>query len=124
MTAHILPFPGIACAYYRQGRCLKEEIRNPGLHVTYRCGILQKTSRALDAFLDRAEAFSLSEKEAAHMWQQREGRLLLAPCPLRNAPPGPPYECSHFQDDLCTLLLPLCAGVCQAFMPAAPSPLS
>lgn len=117
MPAHVIPFPGIACACYRQGRCLKEEIRNPGLHLTYHCGILQKNIIAWDAFLDRAEAFSLSEEEAARIWRQRETQLLSAPCPLKSAPSCHPRDCPYYQEDICALLLPPCPGVCPAFVP-------
>ena len=74
-----------------------------------------------DDFLDRAEAFDLSEAVAARIWSGRKhGRAGKdANCLCREAPvPSEPEavaECRYRFHNACLLAMPLCGGRCERF---------
>ena len=117
--------PGHACAFYIQGVCFYQEAARPGCNPAYRCVRLSQLLDRWDDFLDRAEAFGLSEETAARIWSARmEGFVLRCkdcPCAARfpaaaGAPPadaeGAVLGCPHLRQGACLLTMPGCEGVC------------
>ena len=118
MAARISRLPGRACRYYRSGRCLYEEHRNPGLDESYRCAVLLRLGRAFDDFTLRAENLGMTEEQAGLAWKARFPEALAREGSCRMRPPGDTTsfpDCANATGDLCLLALPLCAGVCPRF---------
>lgn len=125
----LLP-PGNACAFYVAGVCFYPEAVNPGYDPAYRCRRLLRLTERWDDFIDRAEAFGLSEEMAGRIWNAREHGQLYSRkrCPaawplVSSEPPAllPPDEegealgCAHLWQGTCLLTLPRCEGVCMRY---------
>lgn len=108
--------------YYSQGACLYAEALNPGFDETLRCVRLVKLMEDWDVFLDRAEAFHLSEETAMRIWNGRQHAALesRALCPFTEpgfAGPdgGDELDCRHLFQGACQLVMPRCGGPCDRF---------
>ena len=114
MPAILNHLPAAACAHFATGRCLYEERLNPGLHLAWRCVVWREWEADYDAFLHRAEAFSLEDEEAGRLWARRQARLLAAARSCPDFVPGGegPVGCTAGRDLLCLGKLPACAGRC------------
>ncbi|MBG0775864.1 MAG: hypothetical protein H0S85_05445 [Desulfovibrionaceae bacterium] len=148
MAATVISMPGVHCAHYARGRCLREERSNPGLDESLRCTVLAGWVEALDSFVNQADRFGLDEDTAVAIWQRRlEDLLRRGPqcpnfvcgpyCDWPGAPCAPgdedadaagaddqtqvAFACAHSLNELCLLSLPRCAGVCAHFRPAPPA---
>lgn len=118
MPARVNSLPGEGCRHYRRGRCLIEEQRNPGLAAGNRCRILERLGRAFDDFLTRAENLSLSEDQAARLWEARFPAALAREGDCRDYLPGDTQsfpDCRHADGDLCLLAFPVCSGRCARY---------
>ena len=108
------------CRYFRRGVCLYAERRNPGRDESLHCAVISGLVRDWDAFLDRAEAFRLDEKDASAIWNRLAEKKLSAPalCPKQQDLTRPCdlvgdfVSCSYLEDGLCLLLFPRCAQRC------------
>ena len=118
-TGKITPFPGTGCLFYRQNHCLYEEIINPGFYTARQCRLLKNLQDAFDAFVERAERFSLDARTAGTIWERRS-RGLFTPfacaqyredCDLEHG------ECVFLHANACVLLFPPCLGICTHFHP-------
>lgn len=114
--------PAPACRHYRLGACLLAERRNPGLDRNQACLRLDRLMSDFDAFLDRAEAFGLSERDAARIWDGRRHKALEAPrlCPHPNPggigqSPGGGLDCLYLFRLACLLRMARCTGRCEFF---------
>lgn len=120
--------PGHACLFYIQGVCVYPEAANLGRDPAWRCARLAQLLERWDDFLDRAEAFGLSEETAARIWSARMNGFVLrrreCPSPARfpaadGAPPvdaeGAVLGCPHLWRGACLLALPGCEGVCDQY---------
>ena len=119
--------PGHACAFYIQGLCLYPEAARPGFDSAYRCVRLAQVLDGWDDFLDRAEAFGLSEETAARIWSARMDGFVLrrkdCPSPARFPAvagasvdaEGAVLGCPHLWQGACLLALPGCEGVCARY---------
>lgn len=115
------PFPAYRCRFYSYGVCLHEELVNPDLREEYRCRRLAVLVRDWDEFINRADAFGLSEEEAARIWEERFHRNLDsdAACPHMR----PDFreggdvllDCRSLYRNACLLLMPSCQGRCEHF---------
>ena len=112
MSREAFPAPG--CVFSRHGFCLREEEENPGYHTGYACRRLAAFVRQWDDFLDRAEAFHLSERTAAAIWNARRHVLQAPPswCPPENATREPQelVRCCYFHHGACAATMPRCVG--------------
>lgn len=125
MLSKVTPMPGTRCVHYKQGRCLLEERRNPGLHVSWQCVVLAQWESAYDHFLNQAEAFQLEIALATRIWARRLGGMLHQPGQCEEYHPrqdeaGEEQDddvlaCAHAWTGLCLLRLPLCQGICKDF---------
>jgi len=114
----LVRFPAVGCRFFHSGRCLFEELLNPGLHTEWRCLVLARWESVYDEFIDRAENFGLSESELGALWHKRFERLAdeAVPCEDLRAGDGESMpECRYLQEDICLLRLPVCAGQCERF---------
>ena len=114
----VVRFPAVGCRSFQQGRCLYEELLNPGLQKSWRCLVLARWEAVYDDFLDRAENFGLTEVELGVLWSKRFERLAeeSVPCPDVCAGDGESMpECLHLLADICLLRLPECTGQCERF---------
>lgn len=102
------------------GFCLWDEMHNPG-HAEHRlCIRLTALSGEWDDFLDRAEAFRLTEQEASRIWERRKHPALTEPgvCPVPAVADGgehagaPLLDCPYLFHTACLLVMPDCPGVC------------
>ncbi len=90
---------------------------NPGFSPGFRCLREQALCLDFDAFLDRAEAFGLTEKEAARIWNARNHRRALRACPHNRLEElsGAGLDCVWLLEGACLLSMPRCEGVCPHF---------
>lgn len=117
--------PGADCRHFVSGRCLREERLNPGLDREARCQVLLRLGEAFDRFLDRAEAFSLSEEQAGRAWEARFPEISRRHSDCRDCPPGGTDafpDCPRLMGDLCLGRLPECEGRCRYFVRAVATP--
>lgn len=126
-----MTLPARSCRFYVRRVCFHAEAVNPGFNPRYQCARLVRLFSAWDDFLDRAEAFGLSEKLAADIWNGRE-KSLSSSCPSlpagRNHVPSfagqsggadmfcdartEPFSCSMFCRGACLRAMPLCLARC------------
>ncbi|NJB66642.1 hypothetical protein GGQ74_000282 [Desulfobaculum xiamenense] len=115
---NIRRLPGDRCMYFRMGRCLYEEMANPGYHERFRCSMLSNLENAYDDFLDRAEAFNLDEELAGRIWQTFLERFVRTGIDCPDYVPGE-WEgvagCALALGFLCLKALPECEGQCSRF---------
>ena len=121
---------GRNCRYYLRGACVYREARNPGHEPAFGCRRLAALGREWDSFLDSAEAFRLSEKEAARIWDARRHPALTDPrlCPVPSVDGGRPepdgnvpiLDCPHLLVTACLLAMPGCPGVCSLYRAREP----
>ena len=72
------------CRHRHGACCLWAEHRNPGLRPEFHCARLERLMEDLDAFLDRAEVFGLSDAQAERLYRaRREKPLSRSDCPLQ-----------------------------------------
>lgn len=117
--------PAYSCRFCILGTCCYEEMRNPGLHAELACPRLTELMREWDGFLDRAEAFSLSEEQAAAIWERRRHACLTSAqfCPLAprlpteaaTVPNGAEHGCGRLYGNACLLAMPPCPGPCARY---------
>ena len=111
------------------GNCAYEEMIRPGLSSVSLCARLLGLMRSWDDFIDRADAFGLSEETAARLWDAREhgeitSSALCPPVPSWvAAQKGAEQEsedseaksllsCHYLWGGICLLALPRCGGAC------------
>lgn len=127
----VLLLPGRACSFYILGSCFYPEAARPGYDPAYRCGPLLRLMERWDDFLDRAEAFGLSEGTAGRIWSARASAFLYSrkDCPSVRRTPLPPEKnsalpadeegeilgCPHLRQGACLLTLPRCEGICMHY---------
>ena len=120
--------PGHGCLYYIQGVCFYPEAAGPGYDSAYRCGRLLQLMERWDDFLDRAEAFGLSEETAGRIWNARASADLYSRrhCPSVGSASvpangfaadeeGEALGCPHLMRGACLLTLPRCEGLCMHY---------
>jgi hypothetical protein len=107
------------CRHRHRACCLWPEHRNPGLRPEFHCARLGRLMEDFDAFLDRAEAFGLSDAQAERLFRaRREKPLFRSACPLQTceetttATAGAVAGCEFFLQGLCLKRLPPCATPC------------
>ncbi|NCC24861.1 MAG: hypothetical protein EOM25_06645 [Deltaproteobacteria bacterium] len=118
--ADVTAFPGRGCRFYIQGRCLYEEVLNPGYAQVWRCRVLVELERRFDDLLDRAESFHLDAAVTGRIWagRQSEAEALFKSCPDFGLEGGD--SCGHLVlGMICVLRLPSCLGACRRFSPGA-----
>lgn len=123
MSENLFRLPGQGCRHYRRGRCLLAEHRNPGLIPENGCRVIDRLGRSFDAFLERADSLSLTEDQAARLWEARFPAILAREGDCRDYLPGGTNsfpDCRHADGELCLLAFPVCAGRCSRF--ARPDP--
>jgi hypothetical protein len=123
MPNNLSRLPGTGCVHFSQGRCLVAEHQNPGLGPEHCCGIILRLGRSFDAFLERADSLSLTEDQAARLWEARFPAILAREGDCRDYLPGDTNsfpDCRHVADDLCLLTFPVCAGRCSRYARPAP----
>jgi hypothetical protein len=116
--SNVRKMPGDECRFYVAGRCLYHERLNPGYDESFRCRFLVLWEEEFDAFLDRAEAFSLGRRETVELWNRRFEKLQGGDCGCPDYyyhEAGGDQGCVHGYNDLCILALPLCKGRCRHF---------
>lgn len=112
------------CLYYSQGACLYSEVLNPGRDEALRCVRLVQLMEEWDDFLDRAEAFNLSEEVASRIWNSRHHAALdlrkvcpvTAPVHIRQGLDSEELDCLHLFQGACRLAMPRCMGQCDRFV--------
>ncbi|SKA80408.1 hypothetical protein SAMN02745704_01348 [Paucidesulfovibrio gracilis DSM 16080] len=117
--SNVRKMPGNACRYYVAGRCNYHERLNPGYDESLRCRFLVQCEDAFDAFLDRAEAFALSQEQTVAFWNRRFQRLQEEGCFCPDycySEDGGDQGCVHGYGDVCILALPKCEGRCRRFV--------
>lgn len=114
--------PENSCCYYLLGACLEGEMRNPGLEKSWACCRLERFMEDFDAFVDRAEVFGLSEKEAARIWNARHHAAFSpqTPCPhprpeILGQKPSGDLDCAYLYRLACLLRMPQCLRRCERF---------
>lgn len=115
MPGVLTRLPGQGCRHFLRGRCLYAEHCNPGLTEANRCRILTRLGRAFDDFLLRADNLSLSEEQAARLWEERFPATLAREGNCQNYLPGDTHafpDCRHAAGDLCLVAFPVCPGRC------------
>lgn len=107
------------CRHRHGACCLWAEHRNPGLRPEFHCARLERLMEDLDAFLDRAEVFGLSDAQAERLYRaRREKPLSRSNCPLQTheetatATAGAIAGCGFFLQGLCLKRLPSCTTPC------------
>lgn len=120
-----LTLPGRGCRFWAGGRCLYEELLNPGLHAGFACTALRFLEESFDAFVVRGESLGLSSDEAGRIWERRMDAALNIGFDCANfisLPDGAgEMPCAHFLDGVCLLRLPVCPGRCRRFARAGVS---
>ncbi len=119
MSASMTRLPGEGCRHFLWGRCLYEEHCNPGLSQRTRCAVLTRLVRLFDDFLARAENLSLTEEQAARLWEARFPALVAKEGNCQDYLPGDTNsfpDCANAAGDLCLLALPVCPGRCARFL--------
>lgn len=115
MSGTVTPMPGAGCRHYRSGHCLYAEHQNPGLDQGLRCRIVVRLSRAFDDFLLRADNLSVSEEQAARLWEARFPAALAREGNCQDYLPGGTQsfpDCRHAVGELCLMAFPICPGRC------------
>ncbi|GAB7022953.1 hypothetical protein [Desulfovibrio brasiliensis] len=116
--ADVKKMPAGTCRHYVKGRCLYEELLNPGYQQDWRCVVMLRWEEAFDEFLHRAEAFGVEHDRVARLWEARFKRLAgdRPKCErFRPAPDVDPPCCLHHHEALCLLGLPECEGRCRHY---------
>lgn len=118
-SSKVKRLPGSCCFYFRKGRCLYDEMLNPGYQERFRCRVLRQWEDAYDEFLDRAEAFHLDEAQSSRIWAVRLEKMsdLASQCPLYEARESfGEFVCAKAFGFLCLDEFPVCEGRCQRFL--------
>jgi hypothetical protein len=114
-----LRLSGEGCRFWVRGRCLYEELLNPGLMEAYACTVLRVLAERFDEFIVRGEIMGLSAEEAGRIWARRMDAALNIGWDCANFAFRPDsvdeMPCLHFQDGICVLCLPECPGRCRRF---------
>lgn len=125
-----LLLPGHACRFYILGACFYPEAARPGYEPAYRCKHLVRLMERWDDFLDRAEAFGLSEETAGRIWNARSKGFFFShkDCPAGRASPSLIRDdapltdgeeetscCTYLRQGACLLALPRCEGICARY---------
>lgn len=120
-----ISLPARACRYYAKGVCIYAESMNPGFEASFCCTLMAALMRDWDDFLDRAEAFSLSEEQVRQIWGTLAGKKLSKPahCPHKGRATGTQsltasgdfVNCPYLSGSACLLSLPRCEGRCEHF---------
>jgi len=115
----LLHMPGDACRFWIAGRCLYEELMNPGLRAEYSCTVLSVLEDRFDEFVVRGEILGLTSEEAGRIWKQRMAQALNIDWDCANftalQDDAGEILCRHFIEGVCVLRLPPCAGRCRRF---------
>ena len=112
--------PGSGCRFHVGGRCLYEEMLNPGYTQEWRCRVLARWETAYDEFLVRAELFGLEQSAVPDLWERQFERVARQAfdCDTYSYCPGAePPACLHVLDGMCRLALPECRGRCRHYQP-------
>ncbi|SDL13000.1 hypothetical protein SAMN05660337_2191 [Maridesulfovibrio ferrireducens] len=118
--ATISKMPGHMCRFYKKGKCLYDELLNPGYNAELRCKILVGLEDEYDKLLRQAEAFKLSAEVVSELWDLRiaEHRASTGGCHKNTMQGEDTYPlCSDGYEDICLLEFPRCEGICDKFMP-------
>ncbi|SOB57766.1 conserved protein of unknown function [Pseudodesulfovibrio profundus] len=116
--AEIEKLPGLGCRHFAAGRCLYQEHLNPGYNQKWRCRVISRWEAAFDSFVERAECFNVSQEAVPDLWQMRFSRMAREVLQCEDYvfhQEGGVVDCTHVQDDICVLLLPLCQGRCRHY---------
>lgn len=115
----ITRLPGLGCQYYIDGRCLYEEMLNPGYTQRWRCQVLLKWGSAFDDFLERAESFGIEQDAVPELWERQFERMAREAfhCEQYSYFHGSDIPSCHHHalDGLCRLALPDCGGRCRQY---------
>lgn len=123
--SNISTFPGTACLYFEEGRCLFEERLNPGYEERWRCTEMARWEKEYDRFMEQAEAFNLDERMASIIWTKRFAKLAGGRKLCECFAPGGDNEllnCAFLHEDICLRELPACTGVCRLFVSRETNP--
>lgn len=116
--AEVKRMPAQSCRHHIKGRCLYEELLNPGYEQQWRCVVMLRWEEVFDEFLHRAEAFGVDHERVGKLWEIRFKRLAgdTPDCErFQSDPTNDPPCCMHHYEALCLLDLPLCEGRCRHF---------
>jgi len=114
----VVRLPAQDCRHFLRGRCVYEEVLNPGYHGSYRCPVLTRLQDLYDSFLNQAEAFGLDEAKAFGIWEKRFRELCQEDTGCQAHEPGDMNQfpgCVHCLADVCVLRLPECSGRCRNY---------
>ena len=116
-----LRLPGDGCRFWAEGRCLYEELLNPGLREDFCCAVLSGLEKNFDSFVVRGEMLGLTPEEAGRIWERRMDAALNIGWDCANfifLPDGPgEMPCLHFRNGICMMRLPSCPGRCRRYAP-------
>lgn len=116
--AKVTKMPGRKCRYFVSGRCLYEEMLNPGYNRGWRCRVIKELEGEYDNLLRQAEAFRLDEQAFTELWEHRIEEHLKSSVVCRKMIPseedGYPF-CAALYDEVCLFELENCMGICKKF---------
>ncbi len=118
--AKVTKLPGRNCRFFISGRCLYEEMLNPGYNRNWRCRVIRELEGEYDHLLRQADTFKLDEKAFNDLWEQRIEEHLKSSVVCRKMIPSEEDEgpfCAALYDEICLLELDKCEGVCNKFEP-------
>ncbi|WP_239057267.1 hypothetical protein [Desulfovibrio sp. JC010] len=116
----VTKMPGRMCRFYMNGRCLYEEMLNPGYNREWRCRVLKDLEGEYDKLLLQADNFHLDEQAFRDLWERRIEEHLKSTVVCRKMVPreeeGFPF-CGALHEEICLFEQPECEGVCNLFKP-------
>lgn len=118
--AKVTKMPGCMCVFYLSGKCLYEEMLNPGYNKEWRCKVLEDLEDEYDKLLRQAENFNLDEQAFSDLWEQRIEEHLKSKVVCRKMVPHEEEDypfCVAVHDEICLLEMPVCEGICSKFKP-------
>ena len=118
--AKVTKMPGRMCRFYQNGRCLYEEMLNPGYNRDWRCLVLKELEGKYDKLLLQADNFHLDEQAFRDLWEQRIEEYLKSNVVCRKMVAGVEEGdafCTALHKEVCLFEQPECEGVCNLFKP-------
>ncbi|WP_320008726.1 hypothetical protein [Maridesulfovibrio sp.] len=116
--AKVTKLPGHMCRFYKNGRCLYEEMLNPGYNREWRCLVLRELEGEYDRLLLQADNFHLEEQAFRDLWERRMEEYLKSTVVCRKMVPsdeeGLPF-CGALHEEICLFEQVKCEGVCNLF---------
>lgn len=115
----------VACRHFLRGVCIHPKNGPPDDGNTPICSHITDLMRDWDAFLDRVEAFGLSDAKAEELWRKRAGKKMeqgdwecCVPFDRKRKKSSPAkdfMECAFLAEGLCLRMQPACPGGCSLF---------